>query len=179
MLPKAHLTSHSYSTVDHNKLQNAWRDRNTRSPYYLLRNLYVCPEATVRTGHGTTDWFQIEKGVHQGCILSHFLFNFMWNAGLDEAQLESRLSGQISITSDLQMTPPLWQKQRGTKEPLDESKKEWKSWLKTQHSKNEDHGIQSHRFNSVQFSQSVVSNSLGPHGLQHARPPCPSPTPGI
>ena len=81
----------------------------------LLRNLYAGQEATVRTGHGTTDWFQIGKGVHQGYILSHCLFNLyaeyiMWHAGLDEAQLESRLPGKISITSDMQMTPPLWQK---------------------------------------------------------------------
>ena len=72
-------------------------------------------EATVRTGHGTTDWFQIGKGVHQGCILSPRLFNFyaeyiMRNTGLEEAKLESRLLGEISITSDMQMTPPLWQK---------------------------------------------------------------------
>ena len=81
----------------------------------LLRNLYAGQEATVRTGHGTTDWFQIVKGVRQGCILSPCLFNFyaeynMRNAGLDEAQAssqESRLPGEILITSDMQMTPPL------------------------------------------------------------------------
>ena len=81
----------------------------------LLRNLYADQEATVRTGHRTTDWFKIGKGVHQGCILSPCLFNsyaeyIMRNAGLEEAQLESRLFGEISITSDMQMTPPLWQK---------------------------------------------------------------------
>ena len=81
----------------------------------LLRNLYAGQEATVRTGHGTTDWFQIEKGVHQGCILLPCLFNFyaeyiMRNAGLAEHKLESRLPEEISITSDTQMTPPLWQK---------------------------------------------------------------------
>ena len=70
----------------------------------LLRNLYAGQEAAVRTGHGT-DWFQIGKGVSQGCILSPYLFNLyvgyiMRNAGL----------GEISITSDMQMTPPLWQK---------------------------------------------------------------------
>ena len=81
-----------------------------------LRNLYAGQEATVRTGHGT-DWFQIGKGVHQGCILSPCLFNLytdyiMRNAGLEETQakLESRLPGEISITSDMQMTAPLWQK---------------------------------------------------------------------
>ena len=77
----------------------------------LLRNLYASQEATVRTGHGTTDWFQIGKGVRQSCILSPCLFNLyveyiMRNAGLEEAQDESRLLGEISITSDMQMTPP-------------------------------------------------------------------------
>ena len=81
----------------------------------LLRNLYAGKEVTVRTGHGTIDWFQTGKGVHQGCILSPCLFNLyaeyiMRNAGLEEAQAESRLPGEISITSDMQMTPPLWQK---------------------------------------------------------------------
>ena len=81
----------------------------------FLRNLYAGQEATVRTRHGTTDWLQIGKGVRQGCILSPCLFNFyaeyiMRNAGLEEAQLESRLPGEISLTSDMQMTPPLWQK---------------------------------------------------------------------
>ena len=80
----------------------------------LLRNLYVGQEATVRTGHGT-DWFQIGKGLRQGCILSPCLFNFyaeyiMRHAVLEETQLESRLLGEISITSDMQMMPPLWQK---------------------------------------------------------------------
>ena len=79
-----------------------------------LRNLYADQEETVKTGHGT-DWFQIGKGVHQGCILSPCLLNFyaeyiMRNTGLEEAQAESRLPGEISITSDMQMTPPLWQK---------------------------------------------------------------------
>ena len=81
----------------------------------LLRNLYAGQEATVRTGHGTTDWFQIGKGVCQGCILSPCLFNFyaeyiMRNARLVKHKLESRLLGEISITSDMEMTPPLRQK---------------------------------------------------------------------
>ena len=82
---------------------------------FLLRNLYAAQEATVRTGHGTTDWFQIGKGAFQGCILSPCLFNLyaeyiMRNTGLEEAQLESRLPGEKSITSDMQVTPPSWQK---------------------------------------------------------------------
>ena len=69
----------------------------------------------VRTGHGTTDWFQIEKGVRQGCTLSLCLFNFyaeyvMRNAGLEEAQVGIKIAGEISMTSDMRMTPPLWQK---------------------------------------------------------------------
>ena len=83
----------------------------------LLRNLYAGQEATVRTGRGTTDWFQIGKGVHQGCILSPCLFNLnaeyiMRNLGWKKHKLESRLPGEISITSDMQMTPPLWQKKK-------------------------------------------------------------------
>ena len=81
----------------------------------LLGNLYSGQEATVKTGHGTTVWFQIGKGLHQGCNLSPCLFNLyaeyiMQNAGLDKAQLESRLPREILITSDMQMTPPFWQK---------------------------------------------------------------------
>ena len=83
----------------------------------LLRKLYAGQEATVRTGHGTLDWFQIGKAVHQGCIMSPCLFNLyagyiMPNAGLDEAQLESRLPGEISITSDMQMIPLLREKMK-------------------------------------------------------------------
>ena len=85
----------------------------------LLRNLYASQEATVRTGHGTTDWFQIGKGIRQGCILSPCLFNLhaqyiMRNARLDEAEAGIKrfqeMPGEISITSDMQMTPLLWQK---------------------------------------------------------------------
>ena len=65
----------------------------------ILRNLYSVQEATVRTGHETTDWFQIEKGVHQGYILLPYLFNFyavyiMWNAGMDEAQAGIKIAGR-------------------------------------------------------------------------------------
>ena len=81
----------------------------------LLRNLYAGQEATVRTGHGTTDWSQIGKGVHQGCILSPCLFNLyaeyiMWNTGLDEAQtgikVEGRNMNNLRYTDDT----TLWQK---------------------------------------------------------------------
>ena len=82
---------------------------------HLLRNLYTGQEATVRTGHGPTDWFQIGKGLCQDCILSPHLFNLyaeytMRNLSLKKHKLELRLPGEISITSDMQMIPPLWQK---------------------------------------------------------------------
>ena len=102
--------------MDHNKLWEILKAMGIADhPTCILRNLYAGQEATVRTGHGTIDWFQIGKGVHQGCILSPCLFNLYakyireildWK----KHKLESRLPGEISITSDMQMTPPLWQK---------------------------------------------------------------------
>ena len=115
----------AFDCVDHKKLWKILKEMGIPDHLTcLLRNLYAGQEATVRTGYGTTDWSQIGKGVHQGCILSPCSFNLyaeytMRNAGLEEAQLESRLLGEISITSDMQMTRFLWLKARGTKEPLD------------------------------------------------------------
>ena len=133
----------AFGCVNHNKLWKILKEMGIPNHLTcLLRNLYAGQEATVRTGHVTADWFQIGKGIHQGCILSPCLFNLyaeyiMRNAGWKKHKLESRLSGEISTTSDMQMTPPLWQKVRGTKEPLDESERgEWKSWLKAQPSEN-------------------------------------------
>ena len=106
----------AFDCVDHNKLWKILKEMGIPDHLTcLLRNLYEGQEATVGNGHRTTDWFQIGKRVRQSCILSPCLFNFdaeyiMRNAGLEEAQLESRLLGEISITSDMQMTPPLWQK---------------------------------------------------------------------
>ena len=95
-------------------MENSERDGNTRPPDLPLEK-YAGQKATVRTGHRTTDWFQIGKGVHQGCILSPCFFNFyaeyiIRNAGWKKHKLESRLLGEISINSDMQMTPPLWHK---------------------------------------------------------------------
>ena len=83
-------------------MENSERDRNTTPPDLLrgtclLRNLYASQEATVRTGHGPTDWYQIGKGVHQGCILSPCLLNLyaeyiMRNAGLEEAQARIKIA---------------------------------------------------------------------------------------
>ena len=82
----------AFDCVDHNKLRKILKEMGTPDHLTcLLRNLYAGQEATVRTGHGTTDWFQIGKGVCQGCLLSPCLFNLyteyiMQNDGLDEAQ---------------------------------------------------------------------------------------------
>ena len=99
----------AFDYVDHNELWKILKEKGIPDHLTcLLRNLYAGQEATVITGHGTTDWFQIGKGVCQGCILSLCLFNLyaeyiMRNAGLDEAQLESRFPGEISATSDIQV----------------------------------------------------------------------------
>ena len=106
----------AFNCVDHNKLWKVLKEMGIPDHLTcLLRNLYAGQEATVRTGHGTTDWFQIGKWIHQGCILSPCLFNsyaeyIMRNAGLEEAQAGIKIAGRNISTSDMQMTPPLWQK---------------------------------------------------------------------
>ena len=106
----------AFDCVDHNKLLKILKEMGIPEHLTcLLRNLYASQEATVITGHETTDWIQIGKGVRQGCILSPCLFNLyaeyiMRTLGWKKHKLESRLPGEISITSDMQMTPPLWQK---------------------------------------------------------------------
>ena len=90
----------AFDCVDHNKLWKILKEMGLPEHLTcLLRNLYAGQEATVRTGHGTTDWFQTGKGVHQGCILSPCLFNFfaeyiMRNAGLEETQAEIKIAGR-------------------------------------------------------------------------------------
>ena len=116
MLGKIKVNDLAFDCVDHSKLWKILKEM--RMPDHLtclLRNLCAGQEATVRSGHGTTEWFQIGKGVRHGCILSPCLFNLYaeyinQNAGLGEHKLESRLPGEVSITSDMQMTPPLLQK---------------------------------------------------------------------
>ena len=101
----------SFDCVDHTKLWKILKEMGIPDHLTcLLRNLYAGQEATVRTGHGTTDRFQIGKGVHQGCVLSPCLFKLYAEYVMRNAGLESRLLGEIPITSDTQMTPPLWQK---------------------------------------------------------------------
>ena len=143
-----------FDSVDHNKLWKILKEMGIPDHLHcLLRNLYAAQEATVRTGHETLDWFQIGKGLHQGCVLSLCLFNLyaeyiMWNARLDDSQAGIKIAGRNSnnVTYAYYYHPSR-RKGRGSEEPLDEGEiKEWKSWLKTQHPLNEDHGIQSHPF---------------------------------
>ena len=103
-------------TTNCGKFFKRWEYQTT---FPASENLYAGQEATIRTGHGTTDWFQIAKGVCQGCILSPCLFNLyaeyiMGNAGLDEAQAGFKIAGRnisdMHNISDMQMTQPLWQK---------------------------------------------------------------------
>ena len=90
----------AFDCVDHNKLWNILKEMGISDHLTcLLRNLYAGQEATVRTGHGTTDWFQIGKEVLQGCILSPSLFNLhaeytMWNAGMEEGQAGIKIAGR-------------------------------------------------------------------------------------
>ena len=102
----------AFDCVHHNTLWKILKEMG--KPEHLtclLRNLHAGKEVTVRTGHGTTDWFQTGKGVPQGCILSPCLFNLyaeyiMRNTGLEEAQAGIKITGR----NIMQMTPPLWQK---------------------------------------------------------------------
>ena len=127
----------------------------------LLRNLYAGQEATVRTGHGKTDWFQIGKGERQGCILSPCLFNFyseyiMRSAGLDEAQAGFKIARRnISNLRYADDTTLMAESEEELKSLLMKVKEESeKSWLQAQHSENEDHGIWSHHFMANRWGNS-------------------------
>ena len=121
--------------VDHNKVWTILQEMGIPDHLTcLLRNLYSGQEATARTGHGSTDLFQIGKAVCQGCIVSSCLFNLhaeyiMQNARLDEAQSGVKVLREISIPQICRWHYLYGRKQRGSEEPLDESERgEWKSW---------------------------------------------------
>ena len=119
----------AFDCVDHNKLWKILKEMGIPDHLTcLLRSLYADQEATVRTGHGTTDWFQIGKGVHQVCILSLCLVNLhaeyiMRNAGLDEAQAGIKIARRNINNLRYADNHPYGRKQKGTKDPLDEGER--------------------------------------------------------
>ena len=153
----------AFDCVDHNKLWNILQEMGIPDHLTcLLKNLYVGQEATVRTGHGKMDCFQIWKGVCGGCKLSPCLFNLyaeyiMWNARLEEAQDGIKIAGRnitnLRYADDTTLMA----------ESEEESETEkWKSWLKTQ-----DHGIRSHHFMANRWGNSGNSGWLYFSGLQN------------
>ena len=140
----------------------------------LLRNLYAGQEATVRTGHGTTDWFQIGKGVRQDCILSPSLFNLyaeyvMRNAGLDETpagiKIARRNINNLRYTDD---TTLMAESEEELKSLLMKVKEEReKVVLKLNIQKTEDHGIWSHHFTANRWGNNGNSDGLYFLGLQN------------
>ena len=174
----------AFDCVDHKKLWKILKEMTIPDHLTcLLRNLYAGQEATISTGHETTDWIQTGKGVCQGCILSPCWFNFyaeyiMWNAGIDKAQAVIKISGRninnhiyaddTTIMAESKELKTLLMKVKGGSEKVGLK-------LNTQKTKI----MASGPISSVQFSHSVMSDSLRHHEPQHARPPCPSPTPRV
>ena len=128
--------------MDHNTLRKYLKEMGMPDHLTcLLRNLYSGQEASVRTGHGITDWFQIGKGVHQGCLLSPCLFNLyaeyiMRNAGLEETQAGIKIGRRNINNLRYADDTTLMAESKELKSLLMKVKKESESWLKTQHSEN-------------------------------------------
>ena len=140
----------------------------------LLRNLYADQEATVRTGHGTTDWFQIGKGICQGCMLSLCLFNLYAeyikrNARLEEAQAgiksARRNINNLRYADDTTLMAESKEELKSLLMKVNEESE--KCWLKAQHSENEDHGIRSHHFMGNRWGNSGNSDRLYFLGVQN------------
>ena len=138
----------------------------------LLRNLYVSQEEAVRIRHGTTDCFKIEKGVCQGCILSPCLFNLyaeyiMRNAGLDEAWAEIRIARRNINNFRYADDTTFMAESEELKSLSMKVKDSEKSWLKVQHSENQDHGIWSHHFMANRWGHNGNNHRLYFLGLQN------------
>ena len=140
----------------------------------LLINLYVGQEATIRTGHRTTDWFQIWKGVCQGCILSPCLFNLYAeyitrNTGLEEAQARNKIAGRnVNNLRYADDTTLMAESEEELNSLLKKVKEETeKAGLILQHSKNKDHGIRSHHFMANRLGNNGKSERLYFPGLQN------------
>ena len=174
----------AFDYVDHNKLWKILQQMGISDHLTcLLRNLYAGQEATVRTGHGTMDWFKIGKGVCQGCILSPCFFilyaeYIIWNAGWIKTAWRNTNNFRYADDTTL----------------MAEIREEWKSLLMKMKEESEKAGLKLNiqkkimasgpitawqidgetvETVTVQFSRTVMSDSLQPYGLQHARPPCP------
>ena len=152
----------AFDCVDHNKLWKILKEMGIPDHLTsLLRNLYAGQEATVRTGNGTTDWFQIGKGVRQGCILSPCLFNFyaeyiMRNTGLDKAQAGIKIAGRnINNRRYADDTTLMAESEEELQSLLMRVKVESeKVGLKLMNSENKDHGIRSHHFMANRWGNS-------------------------
>ena len=138
----------AFDCVDHNKMWKILKEMGIPDHLIcLLRNLYAGQDATVRTEHGTTDWFQIGKGVHQGCILSSCSFNLyvesiMRNAGLEETQAGIKIAGRnINNLRYADDTTHMAESEELKSLLMKVKEESEKVGLKTQHSENEDHGI--------------------------------------
>uniref|UniRef100_A0A4W2I334 RNA-directed DNA polymerase n=1 Tax=Bos indicus x Bos taurus TaxID=30522 RepID=A0A4W2I334_BOBOX len=160
----------AFDCVDHNKLWTILKEMGIPDHLTcLLRNLYAGQEATVRTRHGTTDWFQIGKGLCQGCILSPCLFNLyaeyiMRNAGLEETQAGIKIAGRninnLRYADDTTFIAE-------SEEELKSLLMKVKVGLKAQHSENKDHGIRSHHFVGNRWGNSGNTVRLYFWGLQN------------
>ena len=133
----------AFNCVDHNKLWKILQEMGIPNHLTcLLRNLYACQEAIVRTGHGTTDWFQIGKGVRQGyiwppCLFKLYIEYIKWNARLDEAQAGIKIAGRNIDNFIYVDDTTLMAESKELKRLLMKVEwGEWNSWLKTQHSEN-------------------------------------------
>ena len=165
----------AFDCVDHNKLWEILKEMGIPDHLIcLLRNLYSGQEATVRTGHGTTDWFQIGKGVRQGCILSPCLFNLyaeyiMRNAGLEETQAGIKIAGRyINNLRYADDTTLMAESEEELKSLLMTVKVESeKVGLKLNIQKMKDHGIRSHHFMGNRWENSGNSVRLYFFGLQN------------
>ena len=171
-VPEKHLfllywLSKAFDCVDHNKLWKILQEMGIPDHQTcLLRNLYAGQEATVRTGHGTRDWFQMGKGVRQGCMLSPCLLNFyaeyiMRNTGLEKPQAGIKIARRnINNLRYADDTTLMAESEEELKSFLMKVRGEWKTWLKAQHSENEDDGIWSHHFMGNRWGNSETNIRL-------------------
>ena len=163
----------AFNCVDHNKLWKILKEMGIPDHLTcLLRNLYAGQEATVRTGHGKRDWFQIGKGIRQGYVLSPCLFNsyaefIMRNAGLEEAQAGIKIAGRnINKLRHADGTTLIAESEEELKSLLMKVKEESENVGFTQYSENEDHGIWSHHFMGNRWGNSVRLYFGGLQNLQ-------------